>query len=112
LFEKILQVPSHTVDGEKAEIVNVQISLFVGISNFGGVYAVEPVFRGDFRRYEVVQSLKGIAHIAVFFYFPIQVVDIVFHQIATGARGDFPDLGMLFPVEDLGLGRVVKGRIE
>ena len=49
LEQKILKIPSHAVDREEGEIVDMNISGIVGIPDHGGIDAVEPVFGGDIR---------------------------------------------------------------
>jgi hypothetical protein len=49
LPEKVLQIPSNTIDRQQAEIVDMNVAVFMSISNLRGINAVEPVFSGDIR---------------------------------------------------------------
>ena len=104
VFQQVLQVPSHAVDREQAQIVDVQVAILVGIADIRRIDPVEPVLGRDIRGDVVVEPLQGIAHVAVLFDFPIQALDVVFDQVHVGLGGDAADLGMLFAIEDVGLG--------
>ena len=98
LPEQILQIPAHAIDRKQAEIVYMNIAVCMGAANFPGINGVEPVFGCDIRRNVVVQPLQRIAHIAVFFNFPIQLLNIVIYQVDMGPGGHHSDLSMLFAV--------------
>ncbi len=84
----------------------------MGPPDFRRIDFVQPVFRGNIRGYIVVEPLQRIAHIAVLFYFPVELADVVLHQIHADLGGDFPDLGMLLTVQDIAFGGFIIGRIQ
>jgi hypothetical protein len=104
LTEQVLEVPADAVDREQAQIVDVHVAVLVGVADLGGIDLVQPVLGGHIGGDVVVEPLQGVAHIAVFFYFPVQALNVVIHQVDIGLGGDVADLGVLFAVEDIGLG--------
>jgi hypothetical protein len=96
--KKIFQIPPHTVDSKEAEIMDVEIAARMSVSDFRGIYTVQPVFCGDIRGNVIVESLEGIAHITVFLDFPIQLLDIMLDKVNVGFGRYASDLSMLFPV--------------
>ncbi len=44
LFEKILQIPSNTIDRKEAEIMYVKIAILMGKPDLRGIDTVQPVF--------------------------------------------------------------------
>jgi hypothetical protein len=92
--------------------VDVDIAFGVRHPDLGRVDGVQPILGGHLGGDVVVEPLQGVAHVAVFADLPVELFDVVVHQVDIGPGGDLADLGVLLPVEDVGLGGFVERRVE
>ena len=86
----------------------MQIALFMRPADFRRIDFIQPVGLGNFRRNVVIQTLQTVAHVGIFFDFPIQVVDVFIDQIDVRIGCNFTQLFVLVAVNDVGLGGFLK----
>ena len=112
LLQQIFKIPSHAIDRKETQVVYVELPLLVCVPDLRRINTIQPILRGNIRRKVIIQSLERIAHIAVFLDFPVLFLNIMFNHINTCLGRYFPYLGMLFPIQDICLGRFVKRGVE
>jgi len=90
----------------------MEIPLAMGLPDLRGIDLVEPVNLADLGRYIVVQSLERIIHITVFMHLPVDLPEVLIHEVDLHFIRDLPQAGMLIPVDDISLGGPPVGRIQ
>ena len=88
----------------------MQIALFMRPADFRRIDFIQPVGLSNFRRNVVIQALQTIAHIGVFFDFPVQIIDVFIDQIDVCIRCNFTQFFMLVAVDDVGFGGLLEFR--
>ncbi len=109
LCQQVMQIPSHAIHREDIKVMNMEISLYVGLPDLRGIDLAEPIDLAHLRGNIVIQSLEGKRHIAVLVYAPVRLVEVLIYQVNGCLIGDIPDPRMLLPVENIGLGRLAIG---
>jgi len=92
--------------------MNVQITLFMRPADFRRIDLIQPVGLGNFCRNVIIQTLQTIAHVRVFFDFPVQVIDVFINQIDVRVGCNFTQFFMLVAVDDVGFGSFLELRIN
>ena len=90
----------------------MQITLFMRPADFRRIDLIQPVGLSNFRRNVVIQALQTIAHVGVFFDFPVQIINVFIDQIDVRIGRNFPQFFMLVTVDDVGLGSFLELRIN
>ena len=87
--------------------MDVQVGVEVQLLDLGRVDLVQPVLGRDFRRDVIVESLQGVAHVAVLVDFPVDTAQVAVHDLRGAAQKLFgvAQLGVLLAVKDVSLGR-------
>jgi hypothetical protein len=103
--QQILQIPTHAVRSEGADIMNMELAVQMGLSNLFWIDAVEPVIAHDLLGDVDIEALERIGHVAVFFDPPVHLIQVVvdYRNIAEQLC-DFSDVFVLFSIEDVGFG--------
>ena len=70
-LQKIEEIPADAIDGERAEVVEMEVAAFIGFADFGRIYLVEPVGLAYFGKNIVVETLERVAHVAILFDLPV-----------------------------------------
>jgi hypothetical protein len=88
--------------------VDVEIARRMRFFYFRGIDFAQPVMRDDIGGDIVVQTLQGIAHIAVLLGAPVGFIEVfIHHLLGTGKKSlHAAQLRMLFTVEDVCLGDI------
>jgi len=110
--EQIVKVPAHAVNRQQTQVVNMEIPLAVGLPDLRGIDLVKPVNLADLGRYIVVQSLERIIHVTVLVHLPVDLPEVLIHEVDLHFVRDLPQAGMLIPVDDISLGGPPVGRIQ
>ena len=71
LQEQVVEVPSHAVDRQDAQVVDMEVPIRMGQADLGGIDLVQPVDLADLRGYVVVQSLERVGHVGVLIDLPV-----------------------------------------
>jgi len=112
LAQQIHQIPTNTVNTQQIEVVNMQITLFMRPTDFRRIDLIQPVGLGNFRRNVIIQTLQTIAHVGIFFDFPVQVINVFINQIDVRIGRNFTQFFMLVAVDDVGFGSFLELRIN
>ncbi len=105
LDQEILEVPTATVGGEQAEIMDMEIGVNMSGADILRIHLVEPITSRDRRGDIVVEPLDRETHVAVLFESPVGAAKIIFHQFVIRNGGvDIAHLAMLIAVQDISLG--------
>ncbi len=110
--QQILQVPSHAINRQKPEIVQVQAAAQVRFPHFRRINLVKPINLADVAGDVVVQALQRIGHIAVFLDLPIGSIQVLVDQVQVRLLHHFADTGVLVTIEDVCLRRLFKRRSQ
>ncbi len=110
--EQVLEVPSHAVDTEQAEVVHMEVAVGVCVAHLGAVDFVEPVCLADFAGDVVIEALERVGHVAVFLDFPVEALEVLVDEFDIGLLDHFADARVLVAVEHIGLCRALIGREE
>ena len=110
--QEVVKIPSHAIDGQKAQVVDVEVAFRMGLPDGRRVDLIEPVDLADLRGDIVVQALERIVHIAVFMDLPVHFLEVLIDEIHLHLVGDLAQTRMLVPVYNVGLCRQPVGRTQ
>ena len=84
--QKLSDIPACAVRSEKSEVVKVDSSALVSLSDLFRIYLIEPILFGEVLANVVVESVDALLHIGVFLYSPI-----LFGKVAGKKLARFSD---------------------
>ena len=77
-------------------------------ADFRRIDFIQPVGLGNFRRNVIIQALQTVAHVGVFFDFPVQIINVFINQIDVRIGSNFTQFFMLVAVDNVGFGSFLK----
>ncbi len=107
VHQQLLQVPSRAVRAKEPQVVYVEITRHMGVTNLLRIYLVQPILLGKRLTHIVVHPVDGLLRVCILLDLPVLIVQVVGKHIDCRADQGvcLPRATAFFAIEDVRLRR-------